>query len=69
MKSRGMHPNAPITVLMSPEKGNMAATVVAMTTDNDRKTNLGIVLRTENCSIFRSANLRSSTSFVGCKQT
>lgn len=48
MKFRGMHLNAPIIALMSPKKGNMAATVVAMTTDNERRINLDMVLRTEN---------------------
>jgi hypothetical protein len=48
MKSRGMNPNAPITALISPKKGNIAAIAVAMITDNDRETNLGTTLRMEN---------------------
>lgn len=48
MKSRGMQPNAPIKALMSPKKGNIAATVVAITTNNDREINLGTTLRMEN---------------------
>lgn len=36
MKSRGIQPNAPIKALMSPKKGNIAATVVAIMTDNER---------------------------------
>lgn len=35
MKSRGRHPNAPITEFMSLNDGNIAAIVMAMATDND----------------------------------
>ena len=47
-KIKGMHPNAPITALMSPKKGNIAARVVAMITDNERRISLGTTLRIEN---------------------
>ena len=67
MKSRGMNPNAPISAIRSPKKGNMAANMVAITTDNDRDINLGTMLRIENCFLFGSANFFSNASFVGCK--
>lgn len=67
MKSRGMKPKAPITELMSPKNGSIAAMVVAKTTDSERKINLGITLRVENSLLFGSTNARSSTSFVGCR--
>ena len=69
MKSRGMKPKAPMTELMSPKNGSIAAIVVAITTDNDLETNLGITLRAENSLLFGSAKVLSSTSFVGCKYT
>lgn len=67
MKSRGMNPNAPINAIRSPKKGNIAANIVAITTDNDRDINLGITLRIENCLLFGSANCFSNASLVGCK--
>lgn len=67
MKSRGMKPKAPITELMSPKNGSIAATVVAVMTDSDREITLGITLRAENSLLVGSANALSSTSFVGCR--
>lgn len=66
-KSRGMKPKAPITELMSPKKGSIAAIVVAATTDSDRAITLGMILRAENSPLVGSANVFSSTSFVGCR--
>lgn len=65
MKSRGMKPNAPMTALTSPKNGSIAAMVVDMTTDIDRAINLGIKFREENSLLDGSANVFSSTSFVG----
>jgi hypothetical protein len=65
MKSRGKNPNAPITALMSPKNGSIAAKVVAMMTDSDREIILGITFRVENSLLFGSPNVRSSTPFVG----
>ena len=44
MKSRGKNPKAPITALMSPKNGSIAAMVVAAMTDSDRDITLGITL-------------------------
>lgn len=66
-KSRGMKPKAPMTELMSPKNGSIAAMVVDITTDNERATTLGITLRGENSLLIGSAKVCSSTSFVGCK--
>lgn len=68
-KSRGKNPKEPITAFTSPKKGSMAAMVVAATTDRERVINLGITFRAENCGFFVLANVRSSTSLVGCKYT
>lgn len=67
MKSRGMKPKAPMKALMSPKNGSIAAIVVAITTDSDLETILGITLRADHSLLFGSANVLSSTSFVGCK--
>lgn len=67
MKSSGMKPKAPITALMSAKNGSIAAIVVDITTDSDREINLGTALRPENSGLLASPNVRSSTSFVGCK--
>lgn len=67
MKSSGIKPNAPIIEFMSPKNGSMAAIVVAIVIANDREITLGITLRLENSGLFGSANVCSSTSFVGCK--
>lgn len=47
-KSSGMNPKAPISELISPKNGSMAAIVVAMTTDSDLKITLGTTFLTEN---------------------
>ena len=67
MKSKGMNPKDPINALMSPKNGSIAAIVVEIMTDNDLETTRGRTLRAENSSLLGSANIRSSTSFVGCK--
>jgi hypothetical protein len=67
IKSRGMKPNAPITALMSPKNGSIAAIIVAITTDIDRAISLGMAFRAENSELLGSASVLSSTSFVGCK--
>jgi len=66
-KSRGMKPKAPINELISPKNGSIAAIVVAMMTDIDLETALGITFRAENSFRFGSEKVFSSTSFVGCK--
>ena len=67
IKSRGMKPKAPMTALMSPKNGSIAAMVVAMTTEREREISLGITLRVENSVLDGSPNVLSSTSFVGCR--
>ena len=67
MKSRGMKPNAPMTALMSPKNGSIAAIMVAVMTDNERVTTLGITFLVENSGLDASPNVFSSTSFVGCR--
>ena len=69
IKSSGIKPNAPMTALMSPKNGSIAAIVVAITTDSDRAISLGIAFRAENSVLVGSASVLSSTSFVGCKYT
>lgn len=64
-----MQPNAPANAIMSPKKGSIAATVVAATTDNDRKTSRGTMFRAENSGFVGSANFLSITTFVGCRYT
>lgn len=48
MKSKGMHPNAPNTAMMSPKKGSIAAINVAVITESDRNISRGMTLRIEN---------------------
>lgn len=67
IKSSGMNPKAPMTELMSPKNGSIAAIVVAMMTEQDRETSLGKTFLGENSLLVGSANARSRTSFVGCK--
>ncbi|KAL6967089.1 hypothetical protein U1Q18_032894 [Sarracenia purpurea var. burkii] len=66
-KSSGKKPKAPMTALMSPKKGSIAAISVAVTTERDRETNLGMTFRAENSPLVGSANVLSNTSFVGCR--
>lgn len=65
MKSKGMIPNAPNIAMISPKKGNIAPSIVAVMTDKDREINLGTMLRVENWSDLASPNFFSNNSLVG----